>query len=102
MNQNPGGDGGQKILVVGSEADMVAAGLAKPELLVPAEVADARKEQELDLARGLSRTRENRRRRGRKGEEVPMACSVCKNGRTTLYNKTVLGGEVQKRCGDHR
>lgn len=98
MIQEPAGEGGQKILIVddGKVGEIVA-----QQLLVSPEIAEARKELELQMARDLSKTRENRRRR-HPGEAVPVVCSVCKNGCTTLYNKTLADGNVEKRCGSHR
>jgi hypothetical protein len=72
------------------------------ELLVPKATADKVKAEELEAVRLLAKRRENRRRRSHMGDPAPVVCSVCKNGRTTLYNTQVVseeGTQTEKRCG---
>lgn len=62
---------------------------------------EALKEAELEMARRLHERREAKRRR--RGE--PVVCSVCGDGRTTLYAVSTFTPDgmrqTEKRCGRH-
>ena len=73
--------------------------MEEPQLMVTKEISDSRKEEELELIRRWKKRKDNRSRRSRMGEPVPIVCSVCKRGDITLYNFD--NNKEEKRCQEH-